>query len=120
MNNVVNVFLPMRAGSERVPKKNIKPFAGVAGGLCEIKLKQLLKSRLINKIAVSTNDPCVKKIVATFHSDRIVVVERPNALASSSTSTDDLMRYVPSIMPEAHILWTMLPLLSFAIISMTI
>lgn len=106
MNKVVNVFLPMRAGSERVPKKNTKPFAGVEGGLCEIKLKQLLRSRLINKIFVSTNDPCVMKIAAMFSSDRIVVVERPDALASSSTSTDDLIRYVPSIMPEAHILWT--------------
>lgn len=106
MSEVVNVFLPMRAGSERVPKKNTKRFAEVDGGLCEIKIRQLLSSRLINKIFVSTNDPEVIEISAKFSSDRINVVHRPHELASSLTSTDDLIKYVPSIMPDAHILWT--------------
>lgn len=106
MNNVVNVFLPMRAGSERVPKKNTKHFAGVEGGLCEIKLSQLLSSNLINTIFVSTNDPEVMEIATKFNSNRVEVIKRPDELASSSTSTDELIKYVPSIMPESHILWT--------------
>ena len=106
MSEVVNVFLPMRAGSERVPKKNTKRFAEVNGGLCEIKLQQLLSSRLINKIFVSTNDLDVIAISESFSSDKINIIQRPDELASSSTSTDDLIKYVPSIMPDAHILWT--------------
>lgn len=106
MSEVVNVFLPMRAGSERVPQKNTKRFSGVNGGLCEIKLRQLLRSRMINKIFVSTNDPKVIEIAEKFSSDRINIIHRPVELALSSTSTDDLIKYVPSIMPDAHILWT--------------
>jgi CMP-N-acetylneuraminic acid synthetase len=102
----VNVFLPMRAGSERVPKKNTKTFAGIDGGLCKIKLRQLLECRLIESIFVSTNDPEVIDIARGFKSKKIKIVQRPNELASSSASTDDLIRYVPEIMPEGHILWT--------------
>ena len=80
----------MRAGSERVPEKNTKSFAGVEGGLCSIKLKQLLDSHLIEKIFVSTNDPEVVNISKSFNSNRIEVIPRPNELASSSVSTDDL------------------------------
>ena len=55
MKQNVNVFLPMRAGSERVPNKNTKPFSGVQGGLCKIKLEQLINCNLIDTILVSTN-----------------------------------------------------------------
>ena len=106
MSAVVNVFLPMRAGSERVPKKNTKPFAGIDGGLCSIKLKQLLLSSRVGNIFVSTNDPDVIDISNGFNSNRIKIIQRPDELASSFASTDDLIKYVPEIMPDGHILWT--------------
>lgn len=102
----MNVFLPMRAGSERIPQKNTKSFAGIQGGLCELKLKQLLQSDTIGDIFVSTNDPKVIDISNSFKSRRIKIIPRPDELALSSTSTDDLIKYVPEIMPEGHILWT--------------
>ena len=106
MSETINVFLPMRAGSERIPKKNTKSFAGIDGGLCSIKLEQLLKSKLVNNVIVSTNDPEVVDICNAFKSKKIKVKLRPEELASSSTSTDDLIKYVPEIMPEGHIMWT--------------
>jgi CMP-N-acetylneuraminic acid synthetase len=106
MSEIVNIFLPLRAGSERIPKKNTKSFAGIDGGLCSIKLKQLLKSKLVKNVIVSTNDPEVVEISNAFNSKKIKVVLRPEELASPSTSTDDLIKYVPEIMPEGHILWT--------------
>lgn len=106
MTNVVNVFLPMRAGSERVLKKNTRTFAGVQGGLCKIKLGQLLSCSLINRIVVSTDDQEVVDIASGFNSEKITIVKRPVNLASSETSTDSLIKYVPKIMPDAHILWT--------------
>jgi len=106
MSEIMNVFLPMRAGSERIPKKNTKSFSGIDGGLCSIKLQQLLESSLINNIFVSTNDPDVIDISNSFNSSRIKIVLRPDELSSSSTSTDDLIKYVPEIMPEGHIMWT--------------
>lgn len=102
----VNVFLPMRAGSERVPKKNTKTFAGMEGGLCKIKLEQLIACELINIVYVSTNDPDVMQISKGFNSKKIKVISRPDELASSMASTDDLIKYVPEIMPDGHILWT--------------
>ena len=62
MKQTVNVFLPMRAGSERIPEKNTKTFSGIKGGLCRIKLEQLVKCDLVSKIFVSTNDKEVLKI----------------------------------------------------------
>ena len=59
MKGKVNVFLPMRAGSERILEKNTKTFADIPGGLCKIKLEQLILCDLVEKIIVSTNDPRV-------------------------------------------------------------
>ncbi|MUU79064.1 acylneuraminate cytidylyltransferase family protein [Winogradskyella endarachnes] len=102
---MMTVFLPCRAGSERVPNKNTKPFAEVEGGLLFLKIKQLLKAKLVDNIVVSTNDNEVKKIVERF-GDKIIVDNRPEHLASSSTSTDDLIKYVPKIIKSGHVLWT--------------
>ena len=106
MYETVNVFLPMRAGSERVPEKNTRKFAGIDGGLCRIKLGQLLGCKLVKAIFVSTNDPNVMEISAKFKSKKIKVIKRPSLLASSSTSTDELIKYAAQIMPDGHILWT--------------
>lgn len=106
MSKAVNVFLPMRAGSERVPNKNTKSFGGIDGGLCSIKLGQLLRCSLVDNIFVSTNDPEVIDISKGFDSHKIKIIKRPEELSSSSTSTDELIRYVPEIMPAGHILWT--------------
>ena len=35
----VHVFLPCRAGSQRVPGKNTRPFGDLPGGLTELKLR---------------------------------------------------------------------------------
>ena len=40
---MITAFIPCRAGSERIAKKNTKLFAGKEGGLLAIKLEQLLK-----------------------------------------------------------------------------
>lgn len=106
MKQFVNVFLPMRAGSERVPQKNTKTFSGISGGLCKIKLEQLLRTNFVNKIFVSTDDYDVVKISKSFNSDKIKIIIRPQNLASSQASTDELIRYVPEIMPDVPILWT--------------
>ena len=106
MAQSINVFLPMRAGSQRVPHKNTKTFSGIDGGLCKIKLDQLIKCQLIENIYVSTNDPDVVRIANAFNSKKIKVIIRPEKLASSIASTDELIKYAPDIMPDGHILWT--------------
>lgn len=103
---MLTVFLPCRAGSERVPKKNTKKFAGIQGGLLLIKLNQLIKTKSVDKIVLSSNDPLVFEIASEIQSQKIVLDNRPEDLANSSTSTDDLIKYVPSVIDSEHILWT--------------
>jgi len=106
MKQLVNVFLPMRAGSERVVNKNTKTFVKIEGGLARIKIEQLLKAELISQIVISTNDVEVINIAESFRSSKIVIVKRSNTLASSHASTDALIKHAGEIMPEGHILWT--------------
>lgn len=102
----ITVFLPCRAGSERVPHKNTRTFAGVEGGLLIIKLQQLIACEAIDCIVLSTNDDEVIHLAETVSSDKIIIDRRPEHLATSSTSTDDLVKYVPSIISEGAVLWT--------------
>lgn len=102
----ISAFLPCRAGSERVPKKNTRPFAGIEGGLLKIKLNQLIKCEAIDSIVLSTNDEEVIHIAQSMQNSKITIDCRPEHLASSSTSTDDLVKYVPSIISEGAVLWT--------------
>ena len=102
---MITVFLPCRAGSLRIPNKNTKPFANVEAGLLELKIKQLLKIKSVDKIILSTND--LKAIeIAENISNKIIIDNRPEELALSSTSTDDLIKYIPNIIRKGHVLWT--------------
>jgi CMP-N-acetylneuraminic acid synthetase len=102
----MTIFLPCRSGSERVPFKNTKDFAGVKGGLLKVKLNTLLQVSRVDTILVSTNDPEVITIAKSFRNEKIVIDVRPEHLATSSTSTDDLVKYVPVVIKDTNILWT--------------
>lgn len=108
MNTKPNiVFLPCRKGSQRVPNKNTRPFAGIEGGLLRIKLAQLLACKRINKIYLSSDDEVVLNIGRAMNDERIIIDRRPDYLCQSSTSTDDVVRYVPELIKEdATIIWT--------------
>ncbi|OXA77564.1 N-acylneuraminate cytidylyltransferase [Flavobacterium aquidurense] len=104
----VSVFLPTRKGSERVANKNTRIFAGFPNGLLEVKLNQLIKTKRIDEIVLSSNDEASldygKKIAK--QESRLKIIERPDDLALSSTNLIDLVNYVPSICTMSHILWT--------------
>ncbi len=103
---MITAFLPCRKGSQRIPDKNVKLFAGIDGGLLSIKLKQLLACQKIDTIVVSSNDNRVLDFASNITDSRIIVDDRPDHLGSSSTTTDELIKYVPSIITEGHVLWT--------------
>lgn len=104
----VSVFLPTRKGSERVINKNTRKFAGVANGLLEVKLKQLLQTKLLDEIVLSSNDEASLEFGSKLSKEekRLKIIERPDDLALSSTNLLDLVNYVPSICSMPHILWT--------------
>lgn len=105
MKDKITFFLPTRKGSERVINKNIRPFAGLEGGLVDNKVKQLLATRLIDEIIFSSNDEACIDVARKYKDSRLKIIERPIDLCLSSTNLQDLICYVPTITDADHIMW---------------
>ena len=106
MTNMVTCFLPCRKGSERIPRKSIKPFADYEFGLIELKLSQLAKAQNIDEIVLSTNDEDILDFANKLNLPKLRLHKRDNELASSSTSTDALVAHAIDLIPNGEILWT--------------
>lgn len=102
----ITCFLPCRRGSQRVPDKNVKLFAGSKNGLVEVKLKQLCAVKDIDEIVLSTDDERILDYAGTLRDTRIRLHHRSDELASSAASTDSLVAHALKLIPEGHILWT--------------
>jgi CMP-N-acetylneuraminic acid synthetase len=102
----ITVFLPCRKGSQRIPNKNIKPFAGYEMGLLELKISQLLAVNEIDQIVLSSNDEAILDYGYKLANSRLKVHERDNALGSNETSTDDVIRLASSLIGDGDVLWT--------------
>jgi len=110
MSGIV-LFLPCRAGSERVPDKNTRPFAGREGGLLSLKLDVLEQVGHLDEIILDSNDPKVLAIGEQRLTDwsgraRLTVRARPDVLGRSSTTTDSLIRYALDSVSCDHLAWT--------------
>lgn len=104
-------FLPCRQGSQRVPRKNIRPFGCFTHGLIEIKLVQLLSTSAIDRVVLSTNDDEVLNLASDFSAgDKLLIHRRVDSLSSNTTSTDELVGHAAELIsplhPDCHILWT--------------
>ncbi|MBL0766443.1 acylneuraminate cytidylyltransferase family protein [Marivirga atlantica] len=99
--------MPIRKGSQRVRNKNTRTFAGIEGGIVRLKLKQLLEVTRLNCIVLSTNDEVSIDIAMDLDpsESKIKVIHRPEELCLDSTPLSELIRYVPTIIKEGHILW---------------
>ncbi|MBI1999171.1 MAG: acylneuraminate cytidylyltransferase family protein [Parcubacteria group bacterium] len=109
MANSITAFLPCRKGSERIKQKNTRDFGGIKGGLTAIKIGQLIKTKNIDSIIVSTDDDDVKNIAQNFQKNSpkpVKIIDRPTHLGLSTTRTDELIAYVPEIISEGIVLWT--------------
>lgn len=106
MTAKVTCFLPCREGSQRVPRKNITPFAGYGMGLVELKLTQLDQATEIDEVVLSTNDEAILDYAATLNMAKLRVHSREAGLASSATSTDALVAHALALIPDGDILWT--------------
>ncbi|EOU3161774.1 hypothetical protein ACNVGH_001262 [Campylobacter coli] len=102
----VSVFLPCRKGSQRVKNKNMRVFGDFQNGLLEIKLKHLIKSQMIDKIYLSSNDENVLNYAKSLKHANIILDKRSDSLASDKVSADDLIMYAYNLIQEGEILWT--------------
>jgi CMP-N-acetylneuraminic acid synthetase len=105
------MFVPCRAGSERLPDKNIRPFAGRNDGLLGVKLDQLELVDAIDLVVVDSNDPRVLEIASARRErwrarSELLVRERPDALGRSDTTTDALIAYALETVACEELAWT--------------
>jgi len=100
----VTALIPCRAGSERIPNKNTRPFADTS--LIRIKLEQLSLAPSISKVIVSTDDPVVITACEEFGGTKVEIHERDPELAHSETTTDELSRYFANTLDFETLLWT--------------
>lgn len=86
--NIVGI-IPARGGSKRLPGKNIRLLSGKP--LVAYTIEAGLRSELINKVIVSTEDP---KIAEVSESYGVEVIIRPQELAQDTTKTPPVLLHV--------------------------
>ena len=64
MSNNAVAIIPARGGSKRIPRKNIKDFHGKP--LIAYSIEVALKSKLFDKVIVSTDDEEIAKIAMQY------------------------------------------------------
>ena len=107
----VSVIIPIRTGSQRVPQKNTRSFAGIRGGLTALKLRQLATTSGLAEIVVDTDEPSIHDIVDSLELNAaqrslIKITERDPWYARNETSTDDLIGYLAGKVTGDILLWT--------------
>ena len=81
--------IPVRKGSKRVKRKNLRNFQGRS--LLEWSISAALKTPEISHIIVSTDDEEAKEIANNYP---VIVLDRPAELASDNADTFDVLKHV--------------------------
>lgn len=103
----ISIFLPVRAGSQRVLNKNTRPFHPNGQSLFEYKLSQIEKIKEdVAEIVISTNDQeIINQIPKRFENTNIRLVIRPDELCTSTTKVQDLINYAAEVTMGDAIFW---------------
>lgn len=101
MKQTIKAVIPVRAGSQRVKNKNIKPFAGTS--LLEIKIKQLKQIDLLDEIIVNTDS---EEMLELARSLGVTPFKRDSYYASSQVSANELYRNVAETTDSDVIMFT--------------
>lgn len=88
-NKKILAIIPARGGSKGIPKKNIKPLDGKP--LLYYSIREAKKSKWINRLVVSTEDPEIKKVAEEFGAE---VIDRPLELSQDTSTTPDTLIHV--------------------------
>ena len=96
----LTAIIPVRAGSQRVKNKNLKPFAGTT--LLEIKIETLKKVQGIDEIIVSS-DSDETLIIAKQHN--VSTHKRDEYFASNIVNNSDFMQNLSTIVSEGCIMY---------------
>jgi N-acylneuraminate cytidylyltransferase len=80
--------IPARGGSKRIPRKNIRSFLGKP--VIGYSIEAALKSRLFDKVIVSTDDEEIAAVAKAFGAE--IPFVRPKALADDFTGTNAVVK----------------------------
>jgi YrbI family 3-deoxy-D-manno-octulosonate 8-phosphate phosphatase len=81
VNGGVVAIVPARGGSKSIPRKNVRPLAGVP--LIAYSIEAGLRARLVDRVIVSTDDDEIAGVAVRYGAD--VPCMRPAALAEDTT-----------------------------------
>jgi N-acylneuraminate cytidylyltransferase len=85
-------IIPARGGSKRIPRKNIRPFAGKPIIVWPIKVA--LSSGLFDQVVVSTDDPEIAEVARA--AGALVPFTRPENLSDDYADTKSVIRHAIS------------------------
>lgn len=97
----IHAIIPVRAGSERVLNKNLRPFAGST--LLEIKIQQLLAVPGLAGVHVSSEDATMLRIAERAGA---IPQERDPHYATSSVPMSEVYAYMADQVNAVHVLLT--------------
>lgn len=83
------IVIPARGGSKRIPRKNIRDFAGMP--MIAWSIKAALACSGVSRVLVSTDDDAIAKVAGEFGAE--VPFIRPANLADDFASTADVMHH---------------------------
>lgn len=86
---MILALIPARGGSKRIPRKNIRPFAGKP--MIGYSVESAQRSGLFDRIIVSTDDAEIAAVAREFGAE--VPFVRPSALADDHTGTTDVVAH---------------------------
>lgn len=82
-------IIPARGGSKRIPKKNIKSFLGKP--LIAYSIEVALRSKLFDKVIVSTDDEEIAKVARKFGTE--IPFMRPDELSDDFVGTGEVVNH---------------------------
>lgn len=89
MTKVIKALIPVRAGSQRVKNKNIRPFAN--SSLLEIKIKQLLSIKELDGVVVNSESDELLDIAKALGAE---TYKRDDYYASSTVPINEVYRNI--------------------------
>lgn len=100
MTKVIKALIPVRAGSQRVKNKNIKPFAG--SSLLEIKIKQMLSIKELDGVIVNSDSDEMLDLAKSLGAE---VIKRDAYYASSTVPINEVYKNIGESTPADIIVY---------------
>lgn len=93
----VLAIVPARAGSKRIPGKNMRALGGKP--LAAWAIEAGLAARSVDRLVVSSDDPAVLELAASYHAD--LPLQRPVGFAGDDSPAIDYVRHALEVVESA-------------------